>query len=124
MARTKKIKHIMTIGSDKYSFQHADTYGNFGSQFGISKAPANDTTVFAGKITGDSFSDGTAITVKARGVVTNSSGVITKAKDFSFIVPLEKAKSALAAIDSKTVTDGTSTYNLGNCRIPQRVRFS
>jgi hypothetical protein len=122
--RLKKVKHIMTIGSDKYSFLAPDIYSTFGSSLGITKAPTgNDPTVYTGKISSDDFANGTVIKIKARGNVT-ANGVVTESKDFSFEVPLEKAKSALAAIESKTITISGKTYDLGSARIPQRVRFS
>jgi hypothetical protein len=119
MAALKKIKHILTIGSDKYSFYSADIYGSWGSAFGVSKAPANDNTVYKGKLNRDSFSDGKAIRVKARGSADNQ-----KSRDFTFIVSFEKAREALANIGSKTVSVNSITYNLGEARIPGRRRFS
>jgi hypothetical protein len=126
MARTvlKKVKHIMTIGSEKYSFQSADIYGDFGSQIGVTKAPAQDSTNYTGKLTREDFRNGTAIKVKARGVVLDADGKVVESRDFTFQVPVEKVRTALANLDTKTVTIGGKKYDLGEARIPQRRRFS
>jgi hypothetical protein len=121
--KLKKIKHIMTIGTEKYSFSSADIYGDFGSQIGITKAPSPDTTDYKGKITKDDFSNGKVIKIKARGSIV-ANGVVTESRDFTFQVPMEKARAALANLDSKKVTVNSKTYDLGSSRIPQRVRFS
>ena len=119
MAALKKIKHILTIGSDKYSFYSADVYGTWGSTFGVTKAPDNDNTVYKGKLTADSFADGKAIRVKSRGKASNQ-----KPKDFTFVVSFEKAREAIANIGSKKITVNSITYDLGDARIPSRRRFS
>lgn len=119
MAALKKVKHILTIGQDKYSFMSADVYGSWGTAFGVSKAPENDNTVYKGKLNPDSFADGKAIKLKARGSAANQ-----KSRDFTFIVSFEKAREALANIGSKTVSANSITYNLGEARIPGRRRFS
>ena len=119
MAALKKVKHILTIGTEKYSFYSADVYGSWGASFGVTKAPDNDNTVYKDKLNPDSFADGKAIRVKARGKAANQ-----KSRDFTFIVGFEKAREALANIGSKTVTANSITYNLGEARIPGRRRFS
>lgn len=119
MAALPKVKHILTIGTDKYSFYSADVYGTWGAAFGVAKAPANDNTVYKGKLNAESFSDGKAIRLKSRGKAT--SGV---SRDFTFIVSFEKAREALANIGSKTVTANSINYNLGEARIPGHRRFS
>lgn len=115
-----KVKHILTIGADKYSFYHADVYGSWGAAFGVTKAPANDNTVYKGKLNKESFADGKAIKVKASGRGTQPG----QRKDFGFVVSFEKAREALANIGSKTVVANSITYNLGDARIPGRRRFS
>jgi hypothetical protein len=122
--KLKKIKHIMTLGSDKYSFRSADIYGDFGSQFGISKAPNPDTTNYKGRIERDDFTGGKVIKIKARGLVVDDAGVVTEARDFTFQVPFDKAQTALANLDSKKVTVNNKSYDLGVARIPRRRRFS
>lgn len=119
-AKLPKVKHILTVGSDKYSFLSADVYGSWGSAFGVTKAPANDNTVYKGKLNKDSFADGKAIKVKSRG----KGSAAGQSRDFTFIVSFEKAREALANIGSKTVTANSITYNLGEARIPGRRRFS
>ncbi len=117
-----KVKHILTIGADKYSFKAPDIYGSVGSTLGVTKAPSPDNTIYTGRLGSDSFSDGTAIKLKARGV--SGTGATKKVRDFTFIVAFEKAKSALATLESKTVTADSVTYDLTSARIPQRRRFS
>jgi hypothetical protein len=117
--RLKKIKHIVTIGSNKYSMSAPDIYGNVGT-----KAPTPDNTNYTGKIKAADFADGKVIKVKSRGNVIGSGGAVTESRSFTFVVPMEKARTALADIDSKQVTVGGKTYDLGEARIPQRRRFS
>lgn len=126
MARLKKIPHILTIGSDKYSFRAPDIYGSFGSQFGVQKASSPDNTDYKGKIGNDDFAEGKVIRIKARGVQTNTDGQVTASRDFTFIVPFDKARSALANLESKQVQlPGNSTpWNIASARIPARRRFS
>ena len=124
MAALPKVKHILTIGSDKYSFYAQDIYANLGAQSGVTKAPANDSTVYRGELTRDSFYDGKAIRVKARGTAAASGNTPGKSRDFTFVLSFEKAREALPNIGSKTVTVGGLTYNLGKARIPGRRRFS
>lgn len=97
----------------------ADVYGSWGASFGVTKAPENDNTVYKGKLTADSFSDGKAIRVKSLGKAAGQ-----KNRDFTFVVSFEKAREALANIGSKTVIVKSVTYNLGDARIPGRRRFS
>lgn len=126
MARVvlKKIKHILTIGTDKYSLSAPDIYGSLGSIVSVTKAPNPDNTTYKGKIKSADFADGKVIKVKARGNIVNSSGVVTKSRAFTFVVPFEKARTALADIESKTITINSEIYNLGEARIPQRRRLS
>jgi hypothetical protein len=120
----KKIKHIMTIGTEKYSFQAPDIYGDFGAQLGVTKAPNPDTTNYKGKLHSEDYSNGKVIHIKARGSVTDSAGAVTEARDFTYTVAFDKARTALANLDSKKVTVNSKTYDLGSARIPQRRRFS
>jgi hypothetical protein len=122
--RLKKIKHIVTIGSNKYSMSAPDIYGNVGTLVGVTKAPTPDNTNYTGKIKAADFADGKVIKVKSRGNVIGSGGAVTESRSFTFVVPMEKARTALADIDSKQVTVGGKTYDLGEARIPQRRRFS
>jgi hypothetical protein len=124
MAAQPKVKHIVTIGSNKYSLRASDIYGDLGGVTGVTKAPANDTTNYTDKITSADFSNGLVARVKARGVVLTN-GVVTKSRDFTIIVTAEKLKSALAGLDSKKITiAGGQVYDLIGARIPQRRRFS
>jgi hypothetical protein len=124
MAPQPKVKHIVTIGSNKYSLRAGDIYGELAGVTGVTKAPANDTTNYTDKITSADFSNGLVTRVKARGVVLTN-GVVTKSRDFTIIVTAEKLKSALAGLDSKKITvAGGQVYDLIGARIPQRRRFS
>jgi hypothetical protein len=122
--RLKKIKHVVTIGTDKYSMSAPDIYGNLGSTVGVTKAPTPDNAIYKGKIKNVDFADGKMIKIKSRGTVLNSDGSVKESRSFTFNVPMEKARQALADLESKSVTVGTVTYNLGEARIPQRRRFS
>lgn len=119
-----KIKHIVTIGTDKYSFRAPDIYAAVGSLVGVVKAPNPDNTSYKGKIKASDFADGKVIKIKSRGNVVAASGAVTESKMFTFVVPMEKARTALADIDSKKITINSKTYDLGEARIPQRRRFS
>lgn len=120
-----KVKHIVTIGSDKYSFRAPDIYTNVGTLVGVVKAPNPDTTSYKGKIKAADFADGKMIKVKARGTEFEANGTTVRStKVFTFVVPMEKARTALADIDSKKVVLGSTSYDLGEARIPQRRRFS
>ena len=122
MARLPKVKHSITIGTDKYSFYAADIYTSVGTALGVAKLAANDNTVFKGKLTEESFRDGKAIRVKSR--ASTGTGTAKVYRDFTFVVPFDKAASAIASIGSKTVTADSKTWELGDARIPQRVRLS
>jgi hypothetical protein len=124
ITKLKKIKHIVTIGTDKYSLSAPDIYGNVGTIVGVTKAPTPDNTNYKGKIKSADFADGKVIKIKSRGNVYNTDGSVKETKAFTFVVPMEKARTALADIDSKQVTVNSTTYNLGEARIPQRRRFS
>jgi hypothetical protein len=120
----KKIKHVVTIGTDKYSLRAPDIYGNVGTLVGVTKAPTPDNTNYKGKIKSADFADGKVIKIKSRGNVYESDGSVKESRNLTFVVPMEKARTALADLDSKQVTIGDTTYNLGEARIPQRRRFS
>lgn len=126
MARLKKVAHILTIGSDKYSFRAPDIYGNFGSQFGVQKASNPDNTEYKGKLGNDDFAEGKVIKIKARGVQRNTDGAINKSRDFTFVVPFDKARSALANLESKQVSlpNNGGNWDITSARIPARRRFS
>jgi hypothetical protein len=124
MAALKKIKHILTIGTEKYSFRAPDIYGDFGSATGVTKAPTPDSTNYTGKLNKGDFSDGKAIKIKARSVKTDSAGAITATKEFTIVSSFEKAKNAVANLDSKKITIGSDTWDIQTARIPQRRRFS
>jgi hypothetical protein len=123
-APLRKVKHIVTIGTDKYSFRAPDIYGNVSAIVGVVKAPTPDTTNYKGKIKAADFADGKVMKIKSKGNIINGTGVITESKMFTFVVPMEKVRTALADIDSKQVTVNSKTYDLGEARIPQRRRFS
>lgn len=124
MAALKKVKHILTIGTEKYSFRAPDIYGDFASATGVSKAPSPDTTNYTGQLTTDDFSTGKAIRIKVRAVKTDSAGVITATREFTVVSAFEKARNALANLDSKKITVGSDTWEIQTARIPQRRRFS
>jgi hypothetical protein len=120
----KKIKHIVTIGTDKYSLRAPDIYTNVGTLVGVTKAPTPDNTNYKGKIKAADFADGKVIRIRSRGNVVGSNGTVTESRTFTFVVPMEKARTALADIDAKQVTIDGKNYDLGEARIPQRRRFS
>jgi hypothetical protein len=124
MAALKKVKHILTIGSEKYSFRAPDIYADFGSATGVTKAPTTDNTNYTGKLNKGDFSDGKAIKIKVRAVKTTDKGVIEKTKEFTVISSFEKAKNAVANLDSKKITVDSVTWDIQTARIPQRRRFS
>ena len=126
MASLPKIKHILTIGTEKYSLRVPDVYGNFAGSTGIVKAPNPDTTVYTGKVTKDDYSNGKLMRLKC--TATSGSGSTKKTKAFTVLCALDKAKSALASLESKTISvadDGTTaTWDITNAYVPQRRRFS
>ncbi len=124
MAALKKIKHILTIGSEKYSFRAPDIYGDFGSATGVTKASTPDSTNYTGKLNKGDFSDGKAIKIKLRSVKTDNNGAITATKEFTVVSSFEKAKNAVANLDSKKITVNNETWDIQTARIPQRRRFS
>lgn len=122
MAALKKVKHVVTIGTEKYSVRLADIYGSFGGATGIVKAPANDTTNYTDKIEKEEYSEGKVVKLKARASTGTAPNV--KYKDFTIHCIAEKQKSALANLDSKTITIGNVTWDIQSVRIPGRRRFS
>lgn len=124
MAPLKKVKHILTVGSEKYSFRAADIYGDFAGATGVAKAPSPDNTNYAGKLESKDFSNGKAIRLKARAVKRDSGGLITASREFVVVSSFEKAKNALANIDEKNITIGSDKWDIETVRIPQRRRFS
>ena len=129
MARLKLVKHILTIGTDKYAFNAADIYGNFGGSTGVVKAPENDTTEYKGKLSSDDFALAKCIKLKCRATNTNTSGV-KKSRDFTVVSSFDRAKSAIANLDGKTITvsgvsgEGSASWEIKTTRIPRRRRFS
>jgi hypothetical protein len=123
MAALKKVKHIVTIGTAKYSLRATDIYGELGGVTGVTKAPENDTTNYTDKLTAADFSNGLVARIKARGVVITN-GVVTKSRDFTIITTAEKLKSALAGLDSKKIKVGEVTWDITGARVPLRRRFS
>jgi len=119
MTRLPKVRHILDSEGQKYSFMAADIYASVGAGIGVTKAPENDNTTYAGRLSPDSFANGLAIRIKALGKAIGQPN-----KDFTFIVSFDKAQEALANIGSKTVAVDSVTYKLGEARIPSRRRFS
>jgi hypothetical protein len=124
MPALKKVKHILTIGSEKYSFRAPDIYGDFNSATGVTKAANPDNTNYTGALTSDDFKTGKACRIKVRAVKTDSNGAITASREFTVVSAFEKAKNALANLDSKKITVGSDTWDIQTTRIPQRRRFS
>jgi hypothetical protein len=124
MAALKKIKHILTIGSEKYGFRAPDIYGELKDLTGVTKAPTPDNTTYTGKLSKSDFADGVAVKMKARTAQYNSDGSIKAAKEFTVISSFEKAKNALAGLDAKKITVDSATWDIETARIPQRRRFS
>jgi hypothetical protein len=83
MAKAKIIKHIITIGSEKFSLRAPDIYSNLGSATGITKAPTPDNTNYAGKIEAHDFASGRVVRLKARG--TRTEGTTTYAREFTIV---------------------------------------
>jgi hypothetical protein len=129
MARLPLVKHIVTIGDvlggggTKYSIKVADIYADFNGATGVVRAPANDNTIYEGKITSESFSTGQVIKLKARASNTSLTGQKTY-RDFNIISTFDKAKNAIANLDEKSITAGGKTWNIESVRIPRRVRLS
>lgn len=124
MAALKKVKHILTVGSEKFSFRAPDIYGDFAGSTGVTKAPTPDNTNYTGKLGSQDFSNGKCIRIKIRGTSTPSGATSPVARDFTVISSFEKAKGALANLDDKKVVVGNITWDIQSARIPQRRRFS
>jgi hypothetical protein len=119
-----KVKHIVTVGSDKYSYRANDIYGELAGVTGVTKAPTPDNTVYKDSLTAENFGDGIVVRLKARGVQLNTDGTVKKSRDFTIVCVADKQKSALAGLASKNIKVGTETWDLVGARIPRRRRFS
>jgi hypothetical protein len=122
MARAKIVKHIITIGTEKFSLRAPDIYANLGSATGITKAPTPDNTNYAGKIGSYDFASGKVVRLKARG--TRTEGSTTYSREFTIVTTPDKEKAAIAGLDSKQITADSKTWDLVGARVPQRRRFS
>jgi hypothetical protein len=117
-------KHIVTVGSSKYSYRANDIYGELAGVTGVTKAPSPDNTTYTDSLTAENFSDGIVVRLKARGVQLNSDQTVKKSRDFTIVCVADKQKSALAALPSKNIKVGAETWDLVSARIPRRRRFS
>jgi hypothetical protein len=124
MAKVARVKHILTIGTAKYSLRANDIYADLGTVTGVTKAPASDNTNYTDKIKAHHFAEGIVIRLKARGVTLNTDGTVKQSRDFTIITTPDKEKSALAGLDAKTIKIDAVTWNLTGARVPQRRRFS
>ncbi|WP_309740068.1 hypothetical protein [Chamaesiphon sp. OTE_20_metabat_361] len=121
MAALPKVKHVLTIGSEKYALRAADIYGDFGGSTGVTKVSDPDTTNYTAKLTSADFANGKAIRIKC--TATNGTGAAKISKSFTVICAFEKAKTALANLDAKKITVDGKTWDITATRIPQRRRF-
>jgi hypothetical protein len=118
------VKHTVTIGTEKYSYRGNDIYGSLAGVTGVVRSPNPDNTVYKDSITKENFADGQVIRLKARAVVLASNGTVSKSRDFTIVCTVEKEKSALAALPSKTITVGSVNWDIVTARVPRRRRFS
>lgn len=123
-----RVKNTVTVGTDKYSFYGNDIYSTLAGVTGVVKTVIPDTTVYKDSLTKENFADGIVVRLKARGVNGEPGTAGYKTRDFTIVCAVEKQKSALAALPSKTITAnvaGTSlVWDLVSARIPGRRRFS
>jgi hypothetical protein len=119
-----RVKHIVTVGTEKYSYRASDIYGDLAGVTGVTKAPSPDNTTYTDSLTAENFSEGKVIRLKARGVQLESNGTVKKSRDFTIVCTSEKSKSALASLPSKTIKVGAETWDLVSARVPRRRRFS
>lgn len=119
-----RVKHTVTIGTEKYSYRGNDIYGQLGGVTGVVKSPSPDNTTYTDSLTAENFSEGKVIRLKARGVQLDSSGKVAKSRDFTIICTAEKSKSALAALPSKNIEVGIEKWDIVSARVPRRRRFS
>jgi hypothetical protein len=122
MAKAKIVKHIITIGTEKFSLRARDIYENLGTATGVTKAPTPDNTNYAGRIESHDFASGKVVRLKARG--TRTEGEVTYSREFTIVTTPDKEKAAIAGLDAKQITDDSKTWNLVGARVPQRRRFS
>lgn len=119
-----RVKNTVTVGTDKYSFYGNDVYSGLAGVTGVVKAPIPDNTVYKDSLTKENFADGLVVRLKAR-ATTGTAGTATyKAKDFTIVCAVEKQKSALAALPSKTIAVGSTIWDVVSARVPRRRRFS
>jgi hypothetical protein len=119
-----RVKHTVTIGTEKYSYRANDVYRNLGGVTGVVVSPNPDNTVYKDSITKENFADGQVIRLKARAISGTPGTASAKAKDFTIVCTVEKEKSALAALPSKTIQIGSITWDIVGARVPRRRRFS
>lgn len=123
-----RVKNTLTVGTDKYSFYSNNLYENLASVTGVVKSPLPDNTVYKDSLTKENFADGIVVRLKARATNGTPGTAAYKSRDFTIVCAVEKQKSALAALPSKTITvaTGTSTltWDIVSARVPRRRRFS
>jgi hypothetical protein len=119
-----RVKNTVTVGTEKFSVYGNDVYGNLGGVTGVVKSPIPDNTVYTDSLTAENFSEGKVIRLKARGITGTPGTASYKSRDFTLICAVEKQKSALASLPSKTITAGSITWDLVSARVPRRRRFS
>lgn len=128
MAARKKVKHVVTIGGingvggDLYSIMLPDIYAGFNGVSGVRKVLANEDLDYKGRINSDDYKDGKVIRIKCRAAIPTIGG--QRVRDFGVICSVEKLNSGLAALEDKTIIDGSETWNILTTRIPRRRRFS
>ena len=135
MARLPIFKHILTVGDvaglggDKYSFKAPDIYGNIGSSLGVQKAPANDTTIYKGRLGTQDFSEGKAIKMKCRSETTDLAGK-KRTRDFTIVTALTNVPNAFGRLPEKKITIsgvggiGATEWDIKTVRIPRHRRLS
>jgi hypothetical protein len=132
MAKLKTVKHVLTIGSEKYSLKVPDIYSDFKAMVGVEKAPSPDTTVYTGKLSSEDFANAKAIRIKVRALKKNVVGNSTDKREFTIVCAFAKAQNALANLEGEEITVPGLLGNtvvgekwiIQTARIPRRRRFS
>lgn len=135
MARLPLIKHILTVGDtagvggDKYSFKAPDIYANIGTTLKVEKAPANDTTIYKGRLGNQDFSEGRAIKLKCRAQTTDLVGRV-KTRDFTVVTGVTNISNSFGHIPEKIISVGgvggvgATDWDIKTIRIPRHRRLS
>jgi hypothetical protein len=132
MARLKTVKHILTVGTEKYSLKVPDIYSDFKAIVGVEKAPSPDTTTYTDKLNADDFANGKAVKIKVRATKKNIVGNSTEKREFTLVCAFAKAQNALANLEGEEISIpgiGGETaigekWIISTARIPRRRRFS